>query len=280
MLKIIYTTGLTGFIGQHVLKKIIYEYDVIVNFGREKKITIYQHSADPINKDLSIEELQKYPSDLLLHLATYYNPKPINRAEEELIEKSNFHFPKSLCNILKNVGLKRIISSSSYLQLPDLKQKSLYSETKNKFVSWANSEFEVTEVFLFDTFGKNDQRSKVLDVFIKNSIANRDIQIPSISVDINLTHVEEVADSLISSIGLTPNQYMIMSNNHITIRELAESIISIEKTSTKIKATMKGNNLLNKINSFPENIYINSLKKNFYEQIKNQYYEIKKTYSI
>jgi len=71
-----------------------------------------------------------------------------------------------------------------------------------------------------------------------------------------------------------------MSNNHLTIRQLAESIISIEKTSTKIKATMKGDNLLNKINSFPENIYINSLKNNFYEQIKRQYNDIKQTYSI
>ena len=280
MHKIIYTTGLTGFIGQNVLKKIIYDYDAVVNFGREKKITIYQQSVDPVYKDFSVEELQKYPSDILLHLATYYNPSPINLAEEELLEKSNFYFPKSLSKILKNLGLKRIISSSSYLQLPDLKQKSLYSKTKNKFISWAKSEFEVTEVFLFDTFGKNDQRSKVLDVFIKNSIANRDIQIPSISVDINLTHVEEIADSLISSIGLTPNQYMIMSNNHLTIRQLAESIISIDKSSTKIKATMKGDNLLDKINSFPENIYINSLKSNFYEQIKSQYHEIKQTSSI
>ena len=280
MLNIIYTTGLTGFIGKNVLKKIIFDYDVVVNFGREKKIIIYQHSAEPIYKDFSTEVLEKYPSDILLHLATHYNPKPINLAEEELLEKSNFHFPKSLCNILKNFGLKRIISSSSYLQLIDLKQQSLYSETKNKFVRWAKSEFEVTEVFLFDTFGKNDQRSKVIDVFIKNSIANHDIKIPSTKVDINLTHVEEVADSLISSIGLTPGQYMIMSNNNLTIRELAESIISIEKTTAKINATMKGDNLLTKINSYPENIYVNSLKKNFYEQIKSHYDEIKKTYSI
>ena len=280
MLNIIYTTGLTGFIGKNVLKKIIFDYDVVVNFGREKKIIIYQHSAEPIYKDFSTEVLEKYPSDILLHLATHYNPKPINLAEEELLEKSNFHFPKSLCNILKNFGLKRIISSSSYLQLIDLKQQSLYSETKNKFVRWAKSEFEVTEVFLFDTFGKNDQRSKVIDVFIKNSIASHDIKIPSTKVDINLTHVEEVADSLISSIGLTPGQYMIMSNNNLTIRELAESIISIEKTTAKINATMKGDNLLTKINSYPENIYVNSLKKNFYEQIKSQYEEIKKTYSI
>ena len=39
MPNIIYTTGITGFIGQHFLKKLINEYDIIVNFGRNKKIT-------------------------------------------------------------------------------------------------------------------------------------------------------------------------------------------------------------------------------------------------
>jgi hypothetical protein len=59
LLKIIYTTGLTGFIGQYVLKKIIFDYDVVINFGREKKITIYQHSAEPIYKDFSAEDVTK-----------------------------------------------------------------------------------------------------------------------------------------------------------------------------------------------------------------------------
>ncbi len=280
MLKIIYTTGLTGFIGQYFLKKIFNDYDLVVNFGREKSITIYQHNLDPIYKDFSLVELKEYPADILFHLAAYYNPNPKNLAEEELLQESNFNFPYSLCNILKNNGLKRIISSSSYLQLLDSQQMNLYSETKSKFIDWAKSEFEVTEIFLFDTFGKNDQRSKVLDIFIKNSILNQNIKIPSTRVDINLTHVEEVADSLINSINLKPGQYMIMSNNHLTIKELAERIVSIEKTSTKIKSTIECNNLIKSINSFPKNIYLNSLKQDFNEQIKKRYDEIKQTYSI
>ena len=83
MLKIIYTTGLTGFIGQYFLKKIFNDYDLVVNFGREKSITIYQHNLDPIYKDFSLVELKEYPADILFHLAAYYNPNPKNLAEEE-----------------------------------------------------------------------------------------------------------------------------------------------------------------------------------------------------
>jgi len=221
-----------------------------------------------------------YPSDTLFHFATYYNPNPANISEEKLLEESNFHFPRSLCKVLKKNGLKRIISTSSYLQLLDSKYKNLYSETKSKFIDWAKSEFEITEIFLFDTFGNNDKRGKVLDVFIKNAISNNDIYIPSNRVEINLTHGDEIADSIISSIFLKPKRYMIRSNNHLTIKELAESIVSIEKTSTKIKPTLEGNNLIQKINSFPENIYVNTLTKNFNEQIKQRYDEIKQTSSI
>ena len=73
---------------------------------------------------------------------------------------------------------------------------------------------------------------------------------------------------------------MIMSNHQLTIKELAQRVVAIEKTSTKIKATLRANNLMKKINSFPENIYINTLKKDFNEQIKKRYDEIKQTYSI
>lgn len=280
MLKIIYTTGLTGFIGHYFLKKIINDYDLVVNFGREKQITIYQSLGDPISKKFSSDVLDVYPSDTLFHFATYYNPNPANISEEKLLEESNFHFPRSLCKVLKKNGLKRIISTSSYLQLLDSKYKNLYSETKSKFIDWAKSEFEITEIFLFDTFGNNDKRGKVLDVFIKNAISNNDIYIPSNRVEINLTHGDEIADSIISSIFLKPKRYMIRSNNHLTIKELAESIVSIEKTSTKIKPTLEGNNLIQKINSFPENIYVNTLTKNFNEQIKQRYDEIKQTSSI
>jgi len=280
LLKIIYTTGLTGFIGRYFLKKLFNDYDLVVNFGREKHITIYQSFDDPISKKFTPEVLEKYPSDTLFHFATYYNPNPVNISEARLLEESNFNFPRSLCKVLKKNGLKRIIATSSYLQLLDSKYKNLYSETKSNFIDWAKSEFEVTEIFLFDTFGNNDKRGKVLDIFIKNTISNNDIYIPSKRVEINLTHVEEVADSLINALGLKVGQYMIMSNNHLTIKELAERVVSIEKTSTKINSTLDGNNLIRKINSFPENIYLNSLKQDFTKQIKTRYDEIKQANSI
>ena len=96
MLKIIYTTGLTGFIGQHFLKKLFNEYDLVINFGREKNITIYKPFSEPVNQDFSLELLEKYSADTLFHLATHYNPNPTNISEEKHLKESNYSFPKSL----------------------------------------------------------------------------------------------------------------------------------------------------------------------------------------
>ncbi len=277
MSKIIYTTGLTGFIGQCVLKKIVNEYDVTINFGRDKKLTVYQSSHVPIYKDFNLNELEAYPSESLLHIAGHYNPKPNGLLEESLLEESNYNFPLSLCSLLKKIGLKKIISTSSYLQLLDLEYQNLYSETKSKFISWAKSEFEVTEIFLFDTFGTNDRRKKVLDVFIRSAILNQDINIPSSRIDINLTHVEEIARSLINSSKLLPGEYMIMSNNQTTLKALAMEIISLNKTTAKIKTKLEGNNFFKNINSFPQNIYLKTLELDFHEQLQERYNEIKQT---
>jgi len=280
LLKIIYTTGITGFIGQHLLKKLINEYDITVNFGRNKKISIYQSSLNPIYKDFNLNELEAYQANSIFHLATYYNPNPKDLSEEDPLEESNFNFPFTLCNDLKKLGLKKIISTSSYMQLLDSGHQNLYSETKNKLISWARSEFEVTEIFLFDTFGPNDQRNKVLDVFIRNVISNQDINIPSTKIDINLTHVEEVVNTLIKCPELSAGQYMIMSNNQTTIEELAKSVIALNKTFTKIKANLEDKNFFENINSFPSNIYQKTLELDFQEQLMELNNEIREANSI
>jgi nucleoside-diphosphate-sugar epimerase len=277
---IIYTTGITGFIGQHLLKKLINEYDITVNFGRNNKISIYQSSLNPIYKNFNLNELETYQADSIFHLATYYNPNPKDLSEEDLLEESNFNFPFNLCNDLKKLGLKKIISTSSYMQLLDSGHQNLYSETKNKLISWARSEFEVTEIFLFDTFGPNDQRNKVLDVFIRNVISNQDINIPSTKIDINLTHVEEIVNTLIKCPELSAGQYMIMSNNHTTIEELAKSVIALNKTSAKIKTNLDAKNFFENINSFPSNIYQKTLELDFQEQLMEKNNEIREANSI
>ena len=280
MPNIIYTTGITGFIGQHLLQKLINEYDITVNFGRNKKISIYQSSLNPIYKNFNLNELEAYQADSIFHLATYYNPNPKDLSEEDLLEESNFNFPFTLCNDLKKLGLKKIISTSSYMQLLDSEHQNLYSETKNKFINWAKSEFEVTEIFLFDTFGPNDQRNKALDVFIKNAISNQDINIASSKIDINLTHVEEVVNTLIKCPYLSAGQYMIISNNQTTIEELAKSVIALNKTSTKIKANLEAKNFFENINVFPDNIYQKTLELDFQDQLKERNNEIREANSI
>jgi len=280
MSKVIYTTGITGFIGQHFLKKIINDYDIVINFGRNNTIGIYKNSLIPKLKNFDISELSLYKSEVLFHFATYYNPKPKNQAEERLIEESNFNFPYNLCNKLKKNGLKRLICTSSYMQLLDQEYQNSYSKVKNNFIAWANKEFQVIEVFLFDTFGPDDYRNKVLDVFIKNLIKKTDINIPKSRIEINLTHVEEIVNCLHIAHKYPEGKYMIKSNNQLTIEELAKKIIKLNKEKVNIILGLNAINFLQNIQFFPNNIYKKTLKIDFNSQLNQRINEIRKADTI
>lgn len=280
MSKVIYTTGITGFIGQHFLKKIIDEYDVVINFGRDNTIGVYRNSLIPESKKFNTSELSSLRSEVLFHFATHYNPKPKNQIEEKLIKESNFNFPFNLCNELKKNGLKKLICTSSYMQLLDHEYQNSYSKTKNKFIVWANKEFQMIEVFLFDTFGPNDNRNKVVDVFIKNLIKKTDIQIPKSRIDINLTHVEEIVNCLHNSHKYPSGKYMIKSNNQLTIEELAKKIIKLNNETVNIVQGPYIQNFLQNIQYFPQNIYKKTLKIDFNSQLNQRNNEIRKTETI
>ena len=150
------------------------------------------------------------------------------------------------------------------------KELTISIKSSNSFdtdaISVSNSSASIT--FLMD-----DRRSSMS--FTLTSYGSK-----ALSESKNLTHAFEVSGSIVNSLSLKPIEYMIKSDNQISIKKLAETVITQAKSSSKILPTFKSENLIDKIDHFPENIYINSLKLDFQEQIQERYNEIRKTYSF
>ena len=178
MSDVIYTTGITGFIGRNLLHTLLEKYNFVLNFERKQKISIHQKNAKKILKDFDFKILEDYSSEILIHLATLYNPSPKNEFEENEILQSNLNFPIQVCKTLEEINLKKIITTSSYIQLIPEDEQNLYAKSKSDFIKWAEQTFEITEIFLFDSFGSDDNREKVIDIFIKKSLLNEEINIP------------------------------------------------------------------------------------------------------
>ena len=224
--------------------------------------------------------LEDYSSEILIHLATLYNPSPKNEFEENEILQSNLNFPIQVCKTLEEINLKKIITTSSYIQLIPEDEQNLYAKSKSDFIKWAEQTFEITEIFLFDSFGSDDNREKVIDIFIKKSLLNEEINIPEKKIQMNLTHIDEISECLMASLDLQKGKYMILSNNQITIEDLAEKIVKILGSKSLINKDFKAVDYFKKITKFPKNIYIASSSQDFESMLLSRSNEIRKAHSL
>ncbi len=280
MSDVIYTTGITGFIGRNLLHSLLEKYNFVLNFERNHKISIHQKNAKKILKDFDFKMLEDYSSEILIHLATLYNPSPKNEFEENEILQSNLNFPIQVCKTLEEINLKKIITTSSYIQLIPEDEQNLYAKSKSDFIKWAEQTFEITEIFLFDSFGSDDNREKVLDIFIKKSLLNEEINIPEKKIQMNLTHIDEILECLMASLDLQKGKYMILSNNQITIEDLAEKIIKILGSKSLINKDFNAVDYFKKITKFPKNIYKASSSQDFESMLLSRSNEIRKAHSL
>ena len=280
MSDVIYTTGITGFVGRNLLQTLLEKYNFVLNFERNNKISIHRKNTEKTLKDFDLKILKNYSSEILIHLATLYNPSPKDKFEENEILQSNLTFPIQVCKTLKEINLKKLVTTSSYMQLIPEDEQNLYAKSKNDFVKWAKQSLDITEIFLFDSFGPDDNREKVIDIFIKKSLFNEEINIPEKKIQMNLTHINEISECIMASLDLRKGKYMILSDNQTTIEDLAEKIVRLLGSKSKIVKGFDAINYFQKITKFPENIYRPSSTENFESMLLSKSNEIRKAHSF
>ena len=275
MHKIIYATGLTGFIGSNLLHYLLEESDKIVNFTRIKTLRIYAKDGA---KEVGIASdfFLQNPSNTLINLATLYNPNPSSVAELEHLIEANIHFPASVFNALSSLENLKIINALSYHQLLGFKSQNVYSLSKEIFKKFLDHQHsDIVNLYIFDTFGSGDKRNKVVDIFIKNIIAGHPISIPSNEIRINLADVQPLCRSLLMGIDLPSGSYSLKSPDTISLEDLAKMIMEISNKKVDILKVNTSSNYLDEVKTFPTNIFIEDSSYNLRDCIKKRIKEIK-----
>ena len=96
----------------------------------------------------------------------------------------------------------------------------------------------------------------------------------------NLTHINEISECLMASLDLQKGKYMILSNNQITIEDLAEKIIKTLGSKSLINKDFKAVDYFKKITKFPKNIYRASSSQDFESMLLSRSNEIRKAHSL
>ena len=270
MHKIIYVTGITGFIGRNLLHYLLQKYKKVINFTRNDTLQIYE--KDKIEEiDISRDFFVKNPSDRLINLATLYQPCPNSVLELKNLIEANILFPAGVCSYLSQIENLKIINALSYHQLLSFKAQNVYSLSKELFKEFLDHQKnEIVSLYIFDTFGSGDTRNKVVDIFIKNVLTGNSITIPSNEVKINLADVQPVCQSVIDSINLEHGSYSIKSPDTISLEDLVLMIMEISNTKVDVKRANIGPNYFDEIESFPENIFYEDSKYSLYGSLKSR----------
>ena len=118
--KIIYTSGITGFIGKNSLPMLLNYYDKVVNFTSKESLKIYTKSKS-YETDITTDFFKKNTSNEFLNLATLHLPNPSSAIEMRNLFQANIYFPMKVLGHLDCFENLKIINELYYQYDRELK---------------------------------------------------------------------------------------------------------------------------------------------------------------
>jgi nucleoside-diphosphate-sugar epimerase len=260
MIKKILLTGATGFIGSHLLEKLIQEdYDVIIlkrsfsDCWRIKnllnKVKIYD-----IDK-IKLETIFKENNDIdcIVHLSTLYikNHKDENDTGEMI--DSNIKFPTILVDLGVKAGVKAFINTGTFFEYKntnnlisensEISPCSFYASTKvafTQFLKYYSNVFglKVFDFKLFTPFGEKDNEKLIVSM-IKSFITGEKLQCSGGNQMLSFTYIEDIVDAYIQGIKKIEEftgyeAFNVGYKDAYSIREVASELEKISNNKSSI----------------------------------------------
>ena len=235
---LLFVTGITGFMGSSLFNnyKLLENFQVVGSSSSNHYKFVNSELILITSQELEII-LKKSSKINIIHLATFFS---LNQNDDEKVIDANIKFGNNLLKKIIDLKVKKIIyintiysfsEDSEILDSTYVKSKNIFSETLDNFCREKN--IYLDELFIGNTFGKNDNRKKVIPLIIdslkkgnKNPINNPDIYLNFLNIDliIDLIEIQLSEDS--------SNKYVIYSNYDYNLNSIYLFLRSILKTQS------------------------------------------------
>lgn len=233
MSKTVLLTGGTGFLGSHIVKRLINEdFKVIVVKRSSSKLFRLEPILDKlIFYDIDLIYLDKIFQDnvidIIVHCATNYGRSLIPPTD---IIKANLFLPLELLQLAKAYQLKSFINTDTLLD----KRVNNYSLSKKQFLDWLtffSKELTCVNVALEHFYGPFDDRSKFVSKIILDLLNNVDfIELTPGEQKRDFIYIDDVVDAFMKLIKFSLNIpqglycYEIGTGKTIKIKDLVNLI--------------------------------------------------------
>ena len=227
-------TGHNGFIGSKIKEIANNKKLILFNISRGNILEKNRLIKKKINlKKISINKF-KHNNNFFIHSAQYYIKKSNSFLNDKKILDDNLFFGIQLLEQFNKSFFDKILTIQSCLEF-DKKNNNLYTYSKTLFANFCSLNYKShIKVYLYDTFGLNDNRNKVIDFWIKKFLKNEDIPLYCDKTIINITNAELIAQALLKIKDITPKSYVFHGNVNITLGDLALLLRKLTKSNSKI----------------------------------------------
>ena len=261
MAKKILLTGSSGFLGQHVLDQIGSRDGILLETFSFRCNESYQNKIEELNN-----KLVENNYDYIINAGSSQSTKDdIDNLKELII--SNIFFPSSILSVIDKSNLKtHFINFGSAWEFDEKGKKmpfNAYAASKSAcesfFKHYAQKNLKITNIYLYDTYGPNDKRNKVINLVIDAMIKNEDLNMSSCEQMMDLIYIDDVISSLEFIISSKFNQKYPDNLNYFELRN--DNPITLNEIISKMKLF------------FPN--YTSRLNKGFYPYRERERFKLK-----
>lgn len=241
-------TGATGFLGSHLLKRLLdLKYEVIIlkrSFSNTWRINEYLNmvTAYDIDKTDLKKVFQSNKIDMILHSAT--NQAKINKNIASIVE-SNIYFPIRLLQCAIDFQITRFINIDTLLP----KDINSYALSKKQFVEWLkisskDSSVKVINFKLEHLYGPMDDETKFINWLISQMLRNvKEINLTKGIQKRDFIYVEDAVAAILMVVNKQTldkkfQEFDVATGKQISIKDFVEKTYSIVKSKQNINSIL------------------------------------------
>lgn len=172
----------------------------------------------------------------VFHLASKFIAE--HKAEEvDILINSNILFSTQLLEAMKEANVKNLINTGTswqYYDNDDYNPVCLYAATKQAFEAiieyYIQAEaFKIITLVLFDTYGENDTRPKLMNLLKKVTTEGTALEMSAGEQQLSLVHIADVCRAFIIAFEILERQqinehkhYAVVSDEIYTLKEIVQ----------------------------------------------------------